>query len=60
MALRIRVPRIAAVVVVPPGVGLIAVWNGSAWVQKPVKYWNGSAWIEKPVKYWNGSAWVLS
>ena len=22
--------------------------------------WNGSAWVEKPLKFWNGSAWVLS
>jgi hypothetical protein len=44
---------------VPVG-GKIKVWNGSAWVEKPVKVWNGSAWVEKPVKVWNGSAWVLS
>lgn len=40
--------------------GKIKVWNGSAWVEKPVKVWTGSAWVEKKVKYWNGSAWVLS
>lgn len=38
--------------------GQIKVWNGSAWVAKPVKVWNGSAWVTKPVKVWNGSAWV--
>lgn len=44
---------------VPAG-GLMKVWNGSAWVEKPVKVWSGSAWQQKPVKFWNGSAWVLS
>ncbi|HEU4913838.1 MAG TPA: kelch repeat-containing protein [Candidatus Saccharimonadales bacterium] len=38
--------------------GNIKVWNGSAWVAKPMKVWNGSAWVVKPVKRWNGSAWV--
>lgn len=37
---------------------LAKVWNGTAWVVKPVKYWNGSAWVTKPVKRWSGSAWV--
>lgn len=41
----------------PAGSGLIKVWNGSAWVEKPVKVWNGSAWVTKPVKFWTGSAW---
>ena len=36
----------------------VAVWNGSAWVQRPTKVWDGSAWVSKPTKYWNGSAWV--
>jgi hypothetical protein len=44
----------------PSGGGLIKVWTGSAWVEKPVKFWSGSAWVEKPVKFWSGSAWVLS
>lgn len=38
--------------------GKIKVWNGSAWVAKPLKVWNGSAWVTKPVKHWTGSAWV--
>lgn len=42
----------------PPVAGRPKVWNGSAWVRKPLKIWNGSAWVEKPVKRWNGSAWV--
>ena len=43
-----------------PAGGLMKVWNGSAWVEKPVKVWDGAAWNIKPVKHWNGSAWVLS
>lgn len=35
----------------------VKVWNGSAWVQKPLKIWNGSAWVQKPLKVWTGSAW---
>lgn len=42
----------------PAGGGLIKVWNGSAWVEKPVKVWTGSAWVTKPLKRWTGSAWV--
>ena len=40
--------------------GLIKVWNGSAWVDKPVKVWNGSSWVAKPLKFWNGTSWELS
>jgi hypothetical protein len=35
----------------------VKVWNGSAWVQKPLKVWTGSAWVQKPLKVWTGSAW---
>ena len=42
----------------PAGSGLIKVWNGSAWVEKPVKVWTGSAWVTKPLKRWTGSTWV--
>lgn len=38
----------------------VRVWNGSAWVIKPVKEWNGSAWVAREMKYWNGSTWVLA
>lgn len=38
--------------------GRLNIWNGSAWVEKPMKAWSGSAWVEKPVKVWNGSSWV--
>lgn len=44
---------------VPAGSGLIKVWNGSAWVEKPVKVWTGSAWVTKPLKRWTGSSWEL-
>lgn len=40
--------------------GLIKVWNGTAWVQKPLKIWNGTAWVQKPVKSWNGTGWVAT
>lgn len=40
--------------------GNAKIWNGSAWVAKPVKVWNGSAWVTKPVKRWNGTAWVTT
>lgn len=40
---------------------LINVWNGSAWVQKPMKIWDGSSWTNpRDVLYWTGSAWTLS
>ena len=44
----------------PSGGGNIKVWNGSAWVAKPVKVWNGSAWVAKLMKFWNGSSWVTT
>jgi hypothetical protein len=54
---RLWVPSGAA----PPSTdGYVKVWNGSAWVAKPLKVWNGSSWVQKPVKHWNGSSWVLS
>lgn len=40
--------------------GQTKVYNGSAWVGKPVKVWDGSAWVVKPVKRWNGSSWVTT
>jgi hypothetical protein len=46
--------------IIAPAGGLIKVWSGSAWVDKPVKVWTGAAWVQKPVKVWSGSAWVLS
>jgi hypothetical protein len=38
--------------------GKVKVWNGSAFIAKPMKVWDGTAWVEKPMKVWNGSAWV--
>lgn len=40
-----------------PAVGM-NVWDGSAWVHKPVMVWSGTVWEAKPVKHWNGSNWV--
>lgn len=34
------------------------IWDGSAWVDKPLKIWNGTDWVQKGIKVWNGSAWV--
>jgi hypothetical protein len=48
----------ASVAITAAPTGRAKVWNGSAWVLKPVKVWSGSAWVEKPAKVWNGSAWV--
>jgi hypothetical protein len=42
----------------PAGGGLVKVWSGSAWIEKPVKVWTGAAWATKPLKSWDGSAWV--
>jgi hypothetical protein len=36
---------------------VVKVWNGSAWVQKPLKVWDGTAWATKPVKAWSETAW---
>lgn len=36
----------------------ISVWNGSAWVLKPLKRWDGAAWVPAVLKRWNGSAWT--
>lgn len=44
----------------PAAGGLVKVWNGSAWVEKPVKVWNGSAWVQKPLKFYNGTTFTLS
>lgn len=49
-----------ATIAIRPSSGKMKVWNGSAWVEKPVKVWNGSSWVTKPVKYWNGTSWVLA
>jgi hypothetical protein len=58
--LRVRVPSVLLLLSSPPlSLGKVKVWNGTAWVDKPVKVWNGTAWVDKPVKVWNGTAWVL-
>ena len=40
--------------------GLMKIWDGSAWVKKPVKIWDGSTWTQKPAKVWNGSEWLIT
>lgn len=40
--------------------GQIKVWNGTAFVAKPVKHWNGTAFVTKPVKRWNGTTWQIT
>lgn len=30
-------------------------WNGSAYVQKPLKRWNGTAYVEVTLKRWDGA-----
>lgn len=42
----------------PSGGTALKVWNGSAFVSKPVKVWTGAAWVTKPLKRWSGTAWV--
>jgi hypothetical protein len=49
---------VGAVSVATAAMAGVGVWNGSAWVEKPVKVWNGSAWVQKPVKHWDGSSWA--
>lgn len=39
--------------------GFINKYNGSSFVDVPVKKWNGSAWVEPEVKKWDGSKWVV-
>jgi len=40
-----------------PG-GLINVYNGTVFEEKPIRVWNGSAWEQKPIRYWDGAAWI--
>ncbi len=44
----------------PTLLGLIKVWLGSSWIEKPVKVWTGSGWVQKPAKVWDGSQWTLT
>lgn len=34
------------------------IWNGSAFIAKPLKTWNGSSWTERQAKFWNGTDWL--
>jgi hypothetical protein len=44
--------------VAAPAVARVHRWDGSAWVESPIKRWSGSAWVTTTVKRWDGSAWV--
>lgn len=37
--------------------GGIRIWNGTAWLKRPVQVWNGTAWVVKTLKVWSGSSW---
>ena len=39
--------------------GLVKVWTGSAWVEKPLKVWSGTVWEVKPAKFYNAT-WNLA
>jgi hypothetical protein len=58
LATQVALEMWASVATAAAPTGRAKVWNGSAWVIKPVKVWSGSAWVLKPAKVWNGSAWV--
>lgn len=36
----------------------IPVWDGGAFVRKPLGVWNGSSWVYRPTQRWNGTEWV--
>lgn len=38
--------------------GQIKIYDGTAFVAKPVKVWDGSSWGTKPAKRWSGTAWT--
>jgi hypothetical protein len=38
--------------------GVLKVWNGFWWQDRPIKVWDGSSWVVKPVRYWNGTNWI--
>lgn len=44
----------------PEPTGTVKVWDGSAWVERPVKVWTGSAWETKPTKFYDGTQWVTT
>lgn len=44
------------VTVAAPYFGVLKWWNGSSWIQKPVKVYTGS-WATKALKMWTGTVW---
>jgi hypothetical protein len=45
---------------VPAAVGgtTLKVWDGSAWVAKPIKVWDGATWTAKTLKRFVSGTWV--
>lgn len=41
----------------PPSGATMKYWNGSVFIEKPLKRWSGSTWADPVLKRWNGSAW---
>ena len=38
----------------------VKVYDGTEFVEKPLKYWNGSSWEEpSEIKTWDGESWVV-
>lgn len=42
-----------------PNTGM-KIWNGTAWVYKPVRMWNGATWEPRIIKIWDGDEWVIN
>lgn len=40
--------------------GLLSVYNGTAWVKKPAQIYSGTTWSPKPVYVYNGTTWVAT
>jgi hypothetical protein len=39
------------------GFGVLKVWNGSQWIQVPMRVYVDGNWGSKPVRVWSGSQW---
>lgn len=39
--------------------GILKRWTGVIWLDAKWKYFNGTLFVEKPVKRWNGTEWKL-
>lgn len=38
--------------------GVLKRWNGSIWMNSPLKVFVATQFVSKPLKLWNGSEWV--